>query len=304
MPLLSRDPRTAPLFVESGCKDSESHYVLEAIGHAKSVTALARGRQRTDPVALVVADGWVHVVSVGFRANMGHAFRGTGPVQLKASVETLTLAVDPTPAGAYQSLLLHSRQEVFRIQQVPALAAGRLRRALSLGQTTYSAPEPDRGGRPEPPAHESDRDVAGPQDLPSVGPSAMDWRQAEQLAVWHLRHLGYHDARATQAGADPGADVSATGAVAQVKHWAQPVGQPPLRDLFGVAQAAGARPVFYSQSGYTVAALEWASATGIALFGYSTDGQVMGQNTVAHDLERAARPDASKKAGLFRTGAR
>ncbi|MET7805992.1 restriction endonuclease [Micromonospora chersina] len=59
------------------------------------------------------------------------------------------------------------------------------------------------------------------------------------------------DARPTQADADAGVDVQAAGAMAQVKHWTQPVGKPPLRDLFGVAQAAGVRPVFYSYSGYT-----------------------------------------------------
>ncbi|MBQ1041454.1 restriction endonuclease [Micromonospora sp. C72] len=299
MSLLSLDPRTAPLFAESGCKESDSQYVLEAIGQAKSVTALARGRQGTDPVAVVVADGRMQVVSVGLRANLGHAFHGTGPVRLKAPIESLTLAVDQTPAGAYQSLLLHAAQGEFHIQQVPARAAERLQRALTPTQTPYSVPEPDRRVGFEPPAHEPDRDVAGPQDSPPTGPAAMDWRQAEQLAVWHLRYLGYHDARPTQAGADAGVDVHAVGAVAQVKHWAQPVGQPPLRDLFGVAQAAGARPVFYSHSGYTVAALEWASATRMALFSYSIDGQVIGHNTAAHDLERAARPAAGKRLGFF-----
>ena len=51
-------------------------------------------------------------------------------------------------------------------------------------------------------------------------------------------------------------DVLATGAIAQVKHWAHPVGQPPLRDLIGVAQAAAAKGFFYSLAGYTPQALE------------------------------------------------
>lgn len=299
MSLLSRDPRTAPLFAESGCQDSDSHYVLDAIGQATSVKALARGRQGADPLVVVVTEGQVQVVSVGFRANLGHAFRGAGPVQLKASTESLTLAVDQEPLGVYRSLVLHGSQGELHIHHVPARAAERLQRALPLTQRPHSGPEAGRRGGFVPPAGQSGRDPTGQPDQPSFGPTATDWREAEQLAVWHLRHLGYHDARPTQAGADAGVDVQAVGVVAQVKHWTQPVGQPPLRDLFGVAQAAGAQPVFYSHYGYTVAALEWAMATRMALFSYSTDGQVVGQNSAAHDLERAARPAAGKRLGFF-----
>ena len=104
-------------------------------------------------------------------------------------------------------------------------------------------------------------------------PVVIDWHSAEDLAVWHLRGLGFHDARRTPSGADSGVDVVAAGAVAQVKHWAGPVGQPPLRDLFGVASASKAMAFFYSLNGYTVAALEWAVATQMALSTYSLDAR-------------------------------
>ncbi|WP_433077747.1 restriction endonuclease [Dactylosporangium sp. CA-052675] len=116
------------------------------------------------------------------------------------------------------------------------------------------------------------------------GPSPTSWQQAEALAVWHLRLLGFADARRTGAGADAGADVLATGAVAQVKHWTEPVGQPPLRDLFGVAQAAAAKPFFYSLAGYTAPALEWANGTNMALFTYTLAGNVVALNSAAHVL--------------------
>ncbi|MEU2616079.1 restriction endonuclease [Micromonospora sp. NPDC007271] len=132
-----------------------------------------------------------------------------------------------------------------------------------------------------------------------LGPPAVDWRQAEKLAVWHLRLLGYSDARCTQGGADAGVDVLATGAVAQVKHWAQPVGQPPLRDLFGVAQAMAAKPFFYSLNGYTAQALQWANATNMPLFAYSGDGRVLAQNTAAHTLAPESARIGGGKLGFF-----
>jgi hypothetical protein len=301
-PLLSVDPRTAPLFLESGCKDSDSHSIWEALGPARAVTALARGRQGSDPVAIVVADDRFRLVSVGFRANMGNAFRGTGNVRLDAPIGSVALTVKRQRQGTviHEVLLLQASGEQFSIQDVSPRALERLQQVVAVVPAPPSEPAADGtpDSAPPPPTPQSPRDSMRPADA-TPGPPATDWRQAEQLAVWHLRQLGYHDARATPAGADAGADVLATGAVAQVKHWAQPVGQPPLRDLFGVAQATGARPLFYSYSGYTPQALQWASATKTALFTYTIWGEVVGQNAAAHELVRANGQVGGKRLGFF-----
>lgn len=99
--------------------------------------------------------------------------------------------------------------------------------------------------------------------------SPASWQGAEALAVTHLRSLGFGDARLTPPGADSGADVVGTGVVAQVKHWARPVGAPPVRDLHGVATARRAVGVFYSAAGYTPPAIKWAIEADVALFVYS-----------------------------------
>lgn len=104
----------------------------------------------------------------------------------------------------------------------------------------------------------------------------------------------------TPAGPDAGADVRATGAVAQVKHHLAPVGQPVLRDLFGVAGAAAARPFCYSLSGYTAQALEWAVHTDMALFTYSLDGSVRPANAAAQAVGVATGPaPGGRRLGFF-----
>jgi hypothetical protein len=62
-----------------------------------------------------------------------------------------------------------------------------------------------------------------------------------------------------------GVDVRATGVVAQVKWQSTPVGRPPIQQLFGVATVEGALPIFFSFSGFTPPAVQWASQAGVAL---------------------------------------
>ncbi|WP_446210355.1 restriction endonuclease [Micromonospora sp. IBSANI012] len=192
--------------------------------------------------------------------------------------------------------VLRTPAERLKIEDVPQAALARLRRALAAEGAPAAEGDSVAGGPLGDTSHHATTDAAGLSDL---GPPAVDWTQAEELAVWHLRLLGYPDARCTRGGADSGVDVLATGAVAQVKHWAQPVGQPPLRDLFGVGQAAAAKPFFYSLSGYTPQALEWANATNMALFAYSADGRVLAQNSAAHMLAPSSARPGGGNLGFF-----
>ncbi|MBW6434989.1 restriction endonuclease [Actinoplanes hulinensis] len=234
---------------------TDSPAVLAALGKAQRVDALARGRHGRDAVVIAVADGRVLVVAVGFFSDMGHAARQTSPVRLDLPVAAVRFSAVPT-------VVLESPTERFDISDVRERALAGLSRAFAMAEDP----------------------IVG--EWRAAAKPAGDWRAAEELAVRHLRDLGFHDARTTAGGADGGVDVVATGAVAQVKHWAQPVGQPPLRDLFGVAQAAAATAFFYSRSGYTPAALEWANATGIALFTYTLDGQVQACNAAGHERRK------------------
>ena len=106
---------------------------------------------------------------------------------------------------------------------------------------------------------------------------------AEELAVAHMRHLGFADARRTAAGADRGLDVLATGAVAQVKHHAQPVGAPDVQRLRGAAHGVN-RPVFYSRNGYTTQAVDFADRADVALFAFDEHNSVTPVNRHAYVL--------------------
>lgn len=290
------------MYPDSGCKDvTDSPAVLAALGKARRVNALARGRHGRDAVVIAVADGRVIVVAVGFFSDMGHAARQTSPVRLDQPVEAVRFSAGPT-------VVLESRTGRFDISDVRERALAGLSRAFAVAEDPivgewrpaespagdWQAKKPANGWQAAEKPAGAWRAAAEPAgawqaaakpaaDWQATAKPAADWRAAEELAVRHLRELGFHDARTTAGGADGGVDVVATGVVAQVKHWAKPVGQPSLRDLFGVAQAAAATAFFYSRSGYTPAALEWANATGIALFTYTLDGQVRACNAAGHE---------------------
>lgn len=110
------------------------------------------------------------------------------------------------------------------------------------------------------------------------------WQQAELLAVAHMTSLGFEDAAATPSGRDGGIDVSARGAVAQVKHYMSgPIGAPAVQQLVGAAVAKQNR-LFYSYSGYTPAAVALAEERDVCLFEYSIYGEVTPVSTAARVL--------------------
>jgi hypothetical protein len=133
-----------------------------------------------------------------------------------------------------------------------------------------------------------------------ASPVIFSWQQAEALAAWHMQKLGFDDAKMTPPGADRGLDVRATDAVAQVKHYVTPIGAPVVQQLRGAAHGQGAA-LFYSRSGYTKAAVEYANHAAVALFTYNDIGVVQPFNHAAQVLhDRAGGDDAFDSADFER----
>jgi tetratricopeptide (TPR) repeat protein len=109
------------------------------------------------------------------------------------------------------------------------------------------------------------------------------WQAAEQMAQTWMFFFGYYDARVTQAGSDGGVDVVSSEAIAQVKFEQSRTGRPKLQELTGEAVTSGKKAFFFSLSGYTKNAVEWAesSPAGLALFQYDHEGMVSAVNSEA-----------------------
>jgi len=114
---------------------------------------------------------------------------------------------------------------------------------------------------------------------------------AEELAAGHMRLCGFTDARRSRDGADGGIDVISNLAVAQVKTLAVPVGAPDVQRLRGAAHGA-THALFYSASGYTVAAESYARTARVALFTLDNAGEVLPVNSYAQSLETNDDPSA------------
>ncbi|MFC4630102.1 restriction endonuclease [Promicromonospora alba] len=123
-----------------------------------------------------------------------------------------------------------------------------------------------------------------------------DWRDAEELAEWHMRGLGFADARLTRSGADGGVDVEAAEAIGQVKHLAGAVGAPEVQQARGAAHGR-AHALFYALAGYTSAALAFAADAVVALFTYNVYGDVEPANEHAVELARGGHL-AEQRAGV------
>ncbi|MEP9363041.1 restriction endonuclease [Nocardioides sp. CN2-186] len=144
------------------------------------------------------------------------------------------------------------------------------RRLRWLNSLTFGAGNLDEA---ESAAHNS------PLDLVVV--EAM-WQQAEQLSAAALRQFGYPDATVTPGGADSGLDVTSTRVVAQVKYTSRPVTRPTMQQLAGAS--GGRRMAFFSLSGYTSQAAEFADERGIALFDIELPGRITPSNAWARSM--------------------
>lgn len=109
------------------------------------------------------------------------------------------------------------------------------------------------------------------------------WQEAEQNAAELMRSWGFKRVRVTQGGADQGIDVKANGAVAQVKHYRQPVGRPDLQRFVGAAGQS--QMIFFALSGYTNLARDYAQQHKIALFQYTFSGAPIPVNSAARSLK-------------------
>ena len=117
--------------------------------------------------------------------------------------------------------------------------------------------------------------------MPTLGASGMvkmDWQHAEESVARWMRANGWPDATLTPPGADAGVDVVADLAVAQVKAWDRPVPRGEIQRFQGAAAAYPGEMLFFSTSGYSSKAVDWAEQYGVALFVIRPDGRVTTPN--------------------------
>ncbi|MEX5299129.1 restriction endonuclease [Kocuria sp. CPCC 205292] len=96
-----------------------------------------------------------------------------------------------------------------------------------------------------------------------------NWQDAERSARDFMRANGYPGATLTNPGADGGVDVVAAGAIAQVKHYNTPIGEPAIVQLAGTTmrpQYQGREALFFSSSGYTAKATTTGRDLGVTLY--------------------------------------
>ncbi|AMY56480.1 restriction endonuclease [Rhodococcoides fascians] len=110
-------------------------------------------------------------------------------------------------------------------------------------------------------------------------------RDAEHAAARSMKSLGFTDATVTPIGPDAGIDVTSRAALAQVKWKGGAAGRPDLQRLYGASAGQHHKTMlFYSASGYSKSAVEYADRFKIALFDYDPHGTAEPQNSVAANL--------------------
>lgn len=115
-----------------------------------------------------------------------------------------------------------------------------------------------------------------------------DWEDAEENAVEWVRWLGFARARRTPSGADGGLDIDGHGVFGQVKFHGRAIAPNLIQQLFGARGRREGEMFFFSNSGYTKAALDCADDLEVGCFQYSpTDGNISPCNTYARKLMQA-----------------
>ncbi len=107
----------------------------------------------------------------------------------------------------------------------------------------------------------------GPKPAPYA--SDLSPSQAEEYVQAWMLFLGASGARVTQYSQDGGIDVECDNWVAQVKHYTSPVSVQPVREIFGVATSLNKRASFFTLTGYTKDAKNFADENEIPLFQYN-----------------------------------
>lgn len=100
------------------------------------------------------------------------------------------------------------------------------------------------------------------------------------MAEW-MRHHGFPDADVTPGGADGGIDVVANRAIAQVKTHMKSVGRPDVQRLVGAAVDRQKTLLFFSHSGFSANASQYAEDAHVALFNFDLHGNVVPLNARA-----------------------
>lgn len=114
---------------------------------------------------------------------------------------------------------------------------------------------------------------------------ALTHQQAERAMARAMQNMGFGDARAMPGGPDGGIDVRSRSAVAQVKHHRTKVGRPDLQRLYGArGTSSDKQMLFFSRSGYSNAAVDYAAGVDMALFVFDDSGNVRGLNAPAKKL--------------------
>jgi hypothetical protein len=106
-------------------------------------------------------------------------------------------------------------------------------------------------------------------------------RDAEQAACRWMQSVGFHDARLTPLGRDGGVDIVATGAIAQVKAEAKPVGAPVVQQTAGIAAVRKTQGFVFALAGYTNDAKMFANRAAIALYTFDLQGDIVAVNDTA-----------------------
>jgi len=108
---------------------------------------------------------------------------------------------------------------------------------------------------------------------------------AELAAAEWMRRLGFVDAYADGVpGADGGIDVESAEGLAQVKHYANPVGIAEIQRLAGISYERDKEGLFFALNGYTRQAVDSAEKTDLLLFTYSPDGRLEPNTSAAMAL--------------------
>jgi hypothetical protein len=109
--------------------------------------------------------------------------------------------------------------------------------------------------------------------------------QAELNAAAKMRSWGFIDATSTTGGSDGGIDVRSRTALAQVKWRGGVAGRPDLQRLYGARGTdTGKQLLFFSASGYSKQAVDYANQVGIGLFTYDPTGEVTAVNAAASKI--------------------
>lgn len=281
MPDLAIDPRTAHAYAEAVRRfqgrpqlglpanvGAPAEMVLKTLGATESVLWISWALEIRKKVSL----GWLVALS-GSRL-IGASAEATPQVWAARADAWSTTTLDGEvllhfPRGA--SLRIPGSEDVHALFQPTAT-----RDVEPQAEPARHDPQHGLSGSGDELPAVSDGDHGADRVHDDIGRAAVvsTWQEAEALAAWHMKQLGFEDALVTPAGPDGGIDVTASAAAGQVKHYASPIGAPVVQQLRGAALGKDWALV-YSRSGFTRSAAQFADEAKVGLFSYNDSGTVM-----------------------------